>query len=459
MPRLLIVGGDAAGMSAATHVRRACPEVDIVAIERGSYTSYAMCGIPYYVAGEVEDSQQLVAKRPEEFAAMGITVHLRTEAVAVDAAAQTVHVVNLETGEERDEPYDQLLLATGAHPVPQKIPGMEEYSFVVHTLDEGDRVRRHLDTQDVQRAVVVGAGYIGMEIAEALVRRGIHATLLDLAPQVLRALDPDMASHVEQALTDFGVDVRLGERLLEIRGDGGICKEAVTDEGTYPTQAVIVGLGGKPNLSLANSAGCEIGPSGALVVDAHMRTSVANVWAAGDCVESVDLVAGLRRNVQLGTHANKQGKIAGYNLAAVFRGTQPSAAFPGVVGTAVTKVCDWQIARTGLLEADAREAGLAYEVVTFTGKARAGYMDDPGRVHVKMMAERGTGRVLGVQLIGTGNVAKRIDVAATWCHLRVSVQEAQLFDLSYAPPFGGVWDLLQVAARKLVIKLGLEPAL
>ena len=460
MPRLLIVGADAAGMSAATHVRRACPDADIVAIERGSYTSYSMCGIPYYVAGEVEDSQQLVAKRPEEFEAMGITVHLRTEAVAVDPEANTVRVVDLATGSERDEPYDQLLLATGAHPVPQQIPGMEEYSFVVHTLDEGDRVRRHLDTTEtMERAVVVGAGYIGMEIAEALVRRGLHATLLDLAPQVLRALDPDMAAHVEKALTAFGVDVRLGERLVEIRGENGVCAEAVTDKDTYPAQAVIVGLGGKPNLELAISAGCAIGTSGALVVDPQMRTSVPNVWAAGDCVESVDLVAGLRRNVQLGTHANKQGKVAGHNLAAVFRGEQPWAAFPGVVGTAVTKVCDWQIARTGLLESDAREAGVDYEVVTFTGKARAGYMDDPGRVFVKMMAERPTGRVLGTQLIGTGNVAKRIDVAATWCQLGVTVQEAQMFDLSYAPPFGGVWDLLQVGARKLVATLGLEPVL
>ncbi len=170
-------------------------------------------------------------------------------------------------------------------------------------------------------------------------------------------------------------------------------------------------------------------------------------------------MAGLRRNVQLGTHANKQGKVAGANLVSTFAGTKPAVEFPGVVGTAVTKVCDWQIARTGLLLSDAAEAAIDFEAVSFEGTARAGYMDDPGHVYVKMMAERGTGRVLGTQMIGTGNVAKRIDVAATWCQLGVTVQQAQLFDLSYAPPFGGTWDLLQVGARKLTAKLGLHPQL
>ncbi|MBD0324181.1 MAG: FAD-dependent oxidoreductase [Aldersonia sp.] len=460
MPRLLIVGGDAAGMSAATSVRRARPDVEVVVVERGPYTSYAMCGIPYYVAGEVDDPQQLVAMTPEQFRAMNITVHLRTEATEVDAERQTVRVRDFTSGQERDEPYDQLLIATGAHPVAPDIPGLKEYGHVVHTLDEGERLRRHLDRQEtVRHVVVVGAGYIGMEIAEALVRRGIDSTLLDRSRQVMKSLDPDMAVRVQAALEKFGVRVCLGESLLEIRGEDGNCVEVVTDKGTYPSQGVVLGMGGKPNLQVAISAGCAVGTSGGLVVDPMMRTTVPNVWAAGDCVESVDLVAGLRRNVQLGTHANKQGKVAGANLGSVFAGEEPVVEFPGLVGTAVTKVCDWQIARTGLLLSDAAEAGVEYEVVNFDSTARAGYMDDPGEVYVKMMAERGTGRLLGTQMIGTGNVAKRIDVAATWCHLGVKVQDAQMFDLAYAPPFGSTWDILQVGARKLTAKLGLGPIL
>ncbi|MBA2528624.1 MAG: FAD-dependent oxidoreductase [Euzebyales bacterium] len=442
-------------MTAASHVRRTLPEVEVVVVERGPYTSYSMCGIPYYVGGEIDAAGDLVAKPPEAFREMGITVHLGCEAVAVDPAARTVQVRDLDGGAERDEPYDALLLATGAHPQVQPLPGLDRYGHVVHTLDEGEHLRRHLDARaDVRRVVVVGAGYIGMEIAEALVRRGIDATLVDRSPQVMKSLDPDMAAHVERVLDDFGVRLCLGQTLREVRGTGdGLCSEVVTDAGTYPADTVVLAMGGKPNLALARSAGCRVGPSGGLLVDPRMRTTVPGIWAAGDCVESLDLVAGLRRNVQLGTHANKQGKVAGIVIAG------GDAAFPGVVGTAVTKVCAWEIGRTGLLEADAREAGVDYEVVAFTGSARAGYMPDPGTVHVKMMAERGSGRLLGAQLVGTGNVAKRIDVAATWCQLRVPVQDAQLLDLSYAPPFGGVWDLLQVGARKLVKALGLHPQL
>ena len=460
--RLLVIGGDAAGMTAASHVRRALPDCEVVVVERGPYTSYSMCGIPYYVGGEISAAADLVAKPPEAFRAMGMTVHLGTEGMSVDPAARTVRVRELGSGTERDEPYDELLLATGAHPQRRPLPGLAEYGHVVHTLDEGEHLRHHLDAHgEVRRVVVVGAGYIGMEIAEALVRRGLEATLLDRSRQVMKSLDPDMAAHVERVLRDFGVDVRLGETLLEIRGDGSLCGEVVTDAGTYPADAVVLAMGGRPNLALGRSAGCEVGASGGLVVDDRMRTTVPHVWAAGDCVESVDLVAGLRRNVQLGTHANKQGKVAGLNLAAALAGdgTPPDATFPGVVGTAVTKVCQWEIARTGLLESDAAEAGVGYAVVSFSGTARAGYMPDPGEVRVKMMAERGTGRVLGAQLVGTGNVAKRIDVAATWCQLGVTAQDAQFLDLSYAPPFGGVWDLLQVGARKLVKELGLSPQL
>ena len=457
MARLLVVGGDAAGMTAASHVRRTVPAAEVVVVERTSYTSYAMCGIPYYVGGEIATATELVVKTPAAFRDMGITLHLRTEALSVDAGARTVRVRNLDDGSERDEPYDALLIAVGAHPLAKEMPGVAEHAHVVHTLAEGEALRRYLDSNpEVADVVVVGAGYIGLEIAEALVRRGITTTLLNRSEQVMRTLDPDMATHVHKALVDRGVTVRLGESLDEVK-DGCV----VTDKDTYPTDAVIVALGGAPNIGLAVSAGCEIGPSGAIVVDPQMRTTVPGVWAAGDCVESVDLVAGLRRNVQLGTHANKQGKIAGISLAdAVAGGTgDVEAAFPGVVGTAITKICEWEIGRVGLLEREAQEVGLDYATTSFEGTARASYMPDPGRVYVKMMAERGTGRVLGCQLVGTNNVAKRIDVAATWCQLGVTVQQAQLLDLSYAPPFGGTWDLLQVAARKLTKKLGLQPAL
>ena len=460
MRRLLVIGGDAAGMSAASHVRRAQPDTEIVVIERSPHTSYSMCGIPAYIGTEIEDADDLIIRTPAQFREQGITVHDRTEATEVDPSARTVQVTDLRTGEQRAEPYDALLVATGAHPVTPDLPGIAEYVHVLRTLDEAQELRHHLDTHETGHAVVVGGGYIGMEIAEALIRRGIDSTLVDVGDQVLaETLDADMAAHVHDRLEQFGVTLALGRAVTAVDGAGDHVTAVHTDAETIPATLCVLAAGSRPNVAIAAGAGCVVGESGALVVDAQMRTSMDGIWAAGDVVESTELVGGQPRNVQLGTHANKQGKVAGIDIVAAAEGERGAAAFPGVVGTAVTKVCDWEIGRTGLTETAAAQAGLDFAAVTFTGTARAGYMPDAGTVHVKMLAERGTGRVLGCQLVGTGNVAKRIDVAAVWCQLGVTVQEAQLMDLSYAPPFGGVWDLLQVAARKLVRELGLSPQL
>lgn len=456
--RVVVIGGDAAGMTAASLVRRRRDDADIAVVERGPYTSYSMCGIPYYVGGLIDEAEDLVSRSPEAFRERGITVHTRSEATAIDAGARVVHVRDLERGNEWTAPYDALLYATGAHPQVPDLPGLSEHGYVVHTLDEGERLRRTLEKRDDVRTVaIVGAGYIGLEIAEALIERGIEVHLIDRSPHVMRTLDTDMAERIEQILTDFGVHLHLGEKLEALEAEDGVCRRVLTDAGCYEANAVVLAMGGKPAVGMAVGAGCALGSSGALLVDERMRTTVPGIWAAGDVVESVDLVAGRRVNVQLGTHANKQGKVAGIDIAA--RPGDGDAVFPGVVGTAVTRLCDWDVARVGLTEAEAVEEGVPYAAVSFTGTATAGYMPDAGTVHVKMLAEQGTGRVLGAQLLGTGNVAKRIDVAAVWCHLGVTVQNAQFFDLSYAPPFGGVWDLLLVAARKLTRTLGLSPQL
>ncbi|HEX6256741.1 MAG TPA: FAD-dependent oxidoreductase [Euzebyales bacterium] len=456
--RVVVVGGDAAGMTAASVIERRRGDAEIVVIERGSYTSYSMCGIPYHVAGWVDEAETLVSRSADEFREHGMTVHMRTEAVGIDADRRRVRVRDLEDGTEWDEPYDALLYATGAHPRVPDLPGMDDHGYAVHTLDEGVVLRNLLDRRDdIDNVAIVGAGYIGLEIAEALIEREISVHLIDRSPQVMRTLDADMAKHLQDVMVGFGVDLHLGEELREVRAHDGRCRQVVTDAGEYTADLVVLAMGGTPNVALAADAGCAVGASGALVVDGRMRTTVPGIWAAGDVVESIDLVAGRRVNVQLGTHANKQGKVAGVDIAA--HPDDGDAVFPGVVTTAVTKLCAWEVARVGLSEREASCLGVEHAAVTFTGTATAGYMPRPGKVHVKMLAERGTGRVLGAQLIGTGNVAKRIDVAAVWCQLGVRVQDAQFLDLSYAPPFGGVWDLLQVAARKLTRELDLSPQL
>jgi NADPH-dependent 2,4-dienoyl-CoA reductase/sulfur reductase-like enzyme len=460
MPRVLVLGGDAAGMTAASHVRRNLAGAEVVVVERGPHTSYSRCGIPYYLSGMVEDAEDLVVRSPAAHREAGITVHTWTEALSIDPQLRTVRVRDHRDERERVERYDALLYAVGAHPTLPDVPGADEFAMVVHVLDEGERLRAALERLEPEgRVVVVGGGYIGMELAEALVRRGFEAVLLDRSPQVMKTLDPEIAEIVEGRLVDFGIRVCLGQTLLEVRGRDGTATEVVTDKGTHPAQLVILAAGSRPNVGMAAGAGITLGESGAVLVDERMRTSVDGVWAAGDVVESVNLVDGSRRNVQLGTHANRQGKIAGIDMLAVLRGEEGGDAFfPGHVGTAITKVCEWEIARTGIGERECIDGGIPYASVRYEGSAAAGYLPDPGIVHVKMLAEAGTGRVLGAQLVGNGaNIGKRIDVAATWCQLGVTVQQAQFLDLAYAPPFGGVWDILAVGARKLTRKLGLSP--
>lgn len=455
--RMVVIGGDAAGITAASHVRRARPDAEIVVLERTPYTSYSMCGIPAYIGEEIATAADLVVRWPEQLRQAGIDVRTGVEAVAVDAEARTVATRDVATGAAASEAYDVLLLANGAHPALPPLPGVE-HAQVVHTLDEGEALRTRLDAGGPdQRVVVVGAGYIGLELAEALVHRGLDARLVDLAEQVMPSLDPPIAARVAEALEQHGVALHLGEGLVEVRLADDGSREVVTTAGRYPADTVVLALGAAPNVELAASAGCALGDSGAVAVDGRMRTSVPGIWAAGDVVESRHLVTGRGVNIQLGTHANKQGKVAGIDIA-----SQPgdgAATFPGVVGTAITKVCATEIARTGVSAAEAEAAGLEVAEVRFEGTAKAGYMPDPGHVEVVMRAEVGSGRIVGCQLVGGPGVGKRIDVAATWVQLGVSAPQAQFLDLSYAPPFGGVWDVLAVGARKLTKELGLDPQL
>lgn len=459
-PRVVIVGGDPAGMTAATHLQRSDLDVEVVVVERTDRTSVSLCGIPYLLGGEVDDVEDLVVRTPTEFRETGIDVRDRTEALGVDAAAQTVRLRDLRTDVEADEHYDLLLLATGSAPVLPPLPGVRQHGQAVDSLEAGSRLLAHIESRrSIDRAVVVGSGYIGLETAEALIRRGIPATLIDRAEEVMGTLDPDMGCLVREALEDFGVEVRLGEALEAVEGDDGGCRAVRTSGGTYDAELIVMALGATPRTELAIAAGCVIGQSGAVVVDAHGRTSVPRIWAAGDLVESHHLVSGQPVNIQLATHANKQGRIAGIDMAAVLRDgsdARGAATFPGVVGTAVTKVCATEVGRTGLSEREAAAAGIDVEAVRFEGTARAGYMPDPGRVVTKVLAERGTGRIVGAQQVGSGNVAKHIDVAATWCQLGVTAEVVQTLDLAYAPPFGGTWDLLQVGARKLARALDLR---
>ena len=444
--RIVVVGGDAAGMSAASQARRLDRDLEILVFERGPHTSYSACGIPYLVAGLVEDPNQLVARTPEAFRAQGIDVRVRHEVTALDPSARRVTVHDLVGGRVFEEPYDELLLATGATPLRPPVEGIDAAGvFGVSTLASGVALLRFLEEQRPRKVVVVGGGYIGLEMAEAFhCHRGLEVSLVERAPQVMGTLDPDMGALVSQALRDVGISLHLETTLQAVEVREGRATGVRTDRGTLEADLVVLGLGVVPRTDLARRAGLPLGVRGSLVVDTRMRTPVGGIWGAGDCAQTVQLASGRPFHVALGTVANKMGRVAGINLAG------GDAVFPGALGTAVCKICRYEVARTGLLERELADLGIPWTSAVVEESTRAGYYPGAGDMTVKLLAERPTGRILGGQIVGIEGAAKRIDVVASAIRGGFSAQDLVDLDLSYAPPFSPVWDPIQVAARRLL---------
>ncbi|MFJ9715653.1 FAD-dependent oxidoreductase [Streptomyces sp. NPDC101213] len=452
--RLVVIGGDAAGMSAASRARRlrGPGELDVVAFERGHFTSYSACGIPYWVGGDVEERDDLIARTPQEHRARGIDLRLRTEVTEIDLGRQRVRARDVDSGAESWTSYDDLVIATGARPIRPDMPGVDaEGVHGVQTLDDGQELLDSLARTRARgrHAVVVGAGYIGVEMAEALIKRGYLVTVVNRGGEPMSTLDPDMGRLVHGAMEGLGITMVNDAEVIELLvGDDGRVRAVVTADAEYPADVVVLGIGVRPETALAEAAGLPLGDHGGLLTDRAMRVrGHENVWAGGDCVEVLDLVSGQERHIPLGTHANKHGQIIGTNVGGGY------ATFPGVVGTAVSKVCDLEIARTGLREKDARRAGLRYEAVTVESTSRAGYYPGASPMTVKMLAERRTGRLLGVQIVGREGAGKRVDIAAVALTAGMTAEQMTTLDLGYAPPFSPVWDPVLVAARKAAAKV------
>lgn len=446
--RLVIVGGDAAGMAAASQARRLkkSGELAITAFERGHFTSYSACGIPYWVGGEVDGPQALIARTAAEHRARDIDLRMRTEVTELDLDRGRVRTRELDDGgRESWTGFDKLVLATGARPRRPRLPGIDAPGVHgVQTLDDGQALLDTLEASAGRRAVVVGAGYIGVEMAEALIHRGYEVTVLERTAQPMSTLDPDMGALVHEAMCAMGIETVRGTAVTGVlTGADGRARAVVTEDAEYPADVVVLGMGVSPETTLAGAAGLPLGESGGLLTDLAMRVrGQDHIWAGGDCVEVWDLVSGRTRHIALGTHANKHGQVIGTNAGGGY------ATFPGVVGTAVSKVCDLEIARTGLLERHAETAGLRFVTVTVEATSRAGYYPGARPMHVKMLAERRTGRLLGVQIVGREGAGKRVDVAAVALTARMTVEQMTSLDLGYAPPFSPVWDPVLVAARK-----------
>ncbi|SER24191.1 NADPH-dependent 2,4-dienoyl-CoA reductase, sulfur reductase [Streptomyces sp. yr375] len=450
--RLVVIGGDAAGMSAASQARRlkGPGELEIVAFERGHFTSYSACGIPYWVGGDVTARDDLIARTPEEHRARGIDLRLRTEVTEIDVARRRVRARDVDSGARSWTSYDKLVVATGARPVRPDLPGMDaEGVHGVQTLDDGQALLDTLARARGRRAVVVGAGYIGVEMAEALINRGYEVTVVNRGSEPMSTLDPDMGRLVHAAMTGLGITMVNDAEVTALLADAdGRVRAVVTKDAQYPADVVVLGIGVRPETALAKAAGLPLGAHGGLLTDLAMRVrGHEEIWAGGDCVEVLDLVSGQERHIALGTHANKHGQVIGANVGGGY------ATFPGVVGTAVSKVCDLEIARTGLREKDARRVGLQLETVTIESTNRAGYYPGASPMTVKMLAERRTGRLLGVQIVGREGAGKRVDIAAVALTAGMTVEQMTALDLGYAPPFSPVWDPVLVAARKAAAKV------
>ena len=370
------------------------------------------------------------------------------EVEEIDTEKRKVRVRDLKRGRSAWESYDQLLIATGASPICPDLPGSDAVNICgVNTLESGLDIRKRLDKRGMKKGVVVGGGYIGLEMAEALVRHGLEVSLIDRGSQVMGTLDEDMGALVSQALRDLGVTLYLEEALAEFQTKAGKVTGIVSDKRTLPADIVILGLGVHPNTALAAAAGIPLGEKGSIRVNERMETGIAGIWAAGDCAESFNLVSRRPFYIALGTVANRHGRVAGINLGGGY------ATFPGVVGTAVTKICQVEVARTGLQEKEIEALGLEHVSAVIKSRTKAGYFPGAGEITVKVLAEKGSGRLLGGQIVGMEGSAKRIDTIATALHAGFTVEEMINLDLGYAPPFSPVWDPVVIAAREVAKKL------
>ncbi len=447
MPKILVVGGNAAGMTAASRARRLDPRAEITVIEKTPFISYSTCGIPYFLAGDVR-SDDLLSFTPGTLKSeRSIDAHVNVEVASILPSRKRVTARRIDTGEKLSFSFDRLLLATGVRPRLPDIPGTSLANVhTVTTLDDAVRLEGPLEV--AHRVSIVGAGYVGLEMAESLRSLGKEVTIFESGAHVLSSVDPDMARIIEYELLRHRVSLRTGSPVQALVGPEpvtGVKARGVL--GVHPTDLVLIDTGVLPNTTLAEEAGIRTGDTCGVVVDEYMETNVPGVFAAGNCAESFCFIRRKPVLHYLGTVAAKQGRVAGDNL------TGRRQKFRGALGTTVLKVFDLAVGRTGLNLAEAAAEGIPTVSVRIEALDRAGYRADAKKIWVKLIADRSSRRVIGAQAVGYGDVSKRIDVAATAMMASATVDAITELDLGYTPPYSSLWDPLHVAAQALLKKL------
>lgn len=448
--KLIVIGAVAAGTKAASKAKRENPNMDVKIFTMEEHISYAGCGLPYYIGGVIKEKNELVVRTPEIFKKeQDIDIFIKHEVTKVDANSKKVYITNLDTQEKLEYEYDKLVIATGASPIK---PPLENISlkniFTLRSVTDAFSIRELVDAGKVQKAVVVGGGFIGLEVAENLKHRGVDVTLIELAPHVLPPFDEEIALLAQAHMMDKGVNIITCEKVLGFEGNIKVSKVKST-AGDFDADIVVLSIGVRPNVKLAVDAGIELGVTGAIKVDKYMQTNIKDIFAVGDCAENFNLVTNLPAWYPMGSTSNKTGRIAGHNVV----NGDNMVSLDGVLGTTVVKLFDMNAAKTGLSERDAKKAGMDIETILVPATDKAHYYPGNKAIITKFIIEKSSHRILGAQIIGNGVVDKPIDIIATAMTLNAKIEDLTKLDLAYAPPFSMAMGSTIMAANVMLNKL------
>jgi NADPH-dependent 2,4-dienoyl-CoA reductase/sulfur reductase-like enzyme/rhodanese-related sulfurtransferase len=449
--KIVIVGGVAGGMSAAARARRLSEKSEIIVLERSGYVSYANCGLPYFLGGEIESREDLVVQTPASLLSrFNLDIRVRHEVVEIDQKAKHVSIKDLTTGNTYRESYDDLILSTGASAIKPRVKGIDLAGlFALRSIEDVESIKKWFYAQKPRRAVIAGGGFIGLEMAEQLIRKGLSVTLIDSKEQVLAPIDPEMAALAHNELRKQGVKLVLGapisaflapeEKISSFSDAPKSCWVLAGDNEPMPADLVILGLGIRPEVSLAREAGLVIGDHGGIRVNEKLQTSSPNIWAVGDAIEVRHPVSGEWTLIALGGPANRQGRIAANNILGA------SESYNGTIGTAVLRIFDLTVASVGLNEGQLKTSKIPYELVYVHPTNHASYYPGAARLDMKVLFNRATGVLLGAQVIGKDGADKRIDILATAIKGHMTIRDLAELELAYAPPFGSAKDPINLA--------------
>lgn len=445
--KVIVIGGVATGMSAASKIRRDDKDAEITVYEKGIETSYGACGLPYYISGVNQDINLMRIRRPEEFIQkQNIDVQLLCEVISVDTKAKKVQVKSLKDDRVFFDPYDKLVIASGASPIIPPIVGLDKNiknAFVVKTLENGERIKNYLANKEIKNIVIAGAGFIGLEMVEACHELNKNVTLIELRDKLLVSVDDEIGSLIKDELFKKNIQTKLSEKIVKVDTESNRVISVTTDKGTYQVDAIIFATGVRPNTQFLKGSEVLLNERGAVIVNDKMETNVENIYAGGDCSVVFHKILKTNNYIPLGTYANKQGKIIGENIVGADK------SFPGVLGTAAIKILDLEVGRTGISEAEAKTNNINYGTVFVKAPAHAPYYPGNEDIYIKLIFHKEHKTILGAQLAGKKGVALRADMFAIIIDAEYTANRIMELDLCYAPPYAYVWDAVQIAAGRI----------